>query len=422
MPSNSKPENPDSFQYMGFEEPSLFEEDMDVQLDLPSFDSDAFRLPGDGTRSRRRIPPREQPMHPDDDQQLGQTPVSKKRKKTMDVTDSQQHESLAASHRSSDLDQSTWSKHPWTRQYQQETERSYCLPSARVEGEMSSPAPPKRNEGDSLGRVTIDKPRKATHNRGATACTTCSGNKIRCDPAEPTCVQCEESGRECRGQPITSSMAGSEHILDFPHSSRDDGSSTSPRVEKHPVTHSCSDCPATFTRAYDLRSHLRTHPNVSSVRIAGPIRDRGLTRAGRSVSSAQRAFVGHVPREPSEVAPFEKKKADSIGDRSPFIQDSLKSSRRKSGGSPSYNIDTSSHDFNLRSKRKKLSSHERVMKTAAEATSSDPDLDLDQTTSKLPTDAKKEAEHRKETGDPMTDQAANVVDELVALWTLLPTR
>ncbi|KAI4143083.1 MAG: hypothetical protein LQ340_007119 [Diploschistes diacapsis] len=44
------------------------------------------------------------------------------------------------------------------------------------------------------GVTKAGKPRK----RLAIACLTCREKKIKCDPAEPKCVQCEKSGRECR--------------------------------------------------------------------------------------------------------------------------------------------------------------------------------------------------------------------------------
>lgn len=44
------------------------------------------------------------------------------------------------------------------------------------------------------GITKAGKPRK----RLAMACTTCREKKIKCDPAEPKCVQCEKFGRECR--------------------------------------------------------------------------------------------------------------------------------------------------------------------------------------------------------------------------------
>ena len=43
------------------------------------------------------------------------------------------------------------------------------------------------------GVTKAGKPRK----RLAIACKTCREKKIKCDPAEPKCVQCEKSGREC---------------------------------------------------------------------------------------------------------------------------------------------------------------------------------------------------------------------------------
>lgn len=44
------------------------------------------------------------------------------------------------------------------------------------------------------GVTKAGKPRK----RLAIACTTCREKKIKCDPAEPKCVQCEKFGRDCR--------------------------------------------------------------------------------------------------------------------------------------------------------------------------------------------------------------------------------
>lgn len=44
------------------------------------------------------------------------------------------------------------------------------------------------------GVTKAGKPRK----RLAIACSTCRERKIKCDPQEPRCVQCEKSGRECK--------------------------------------------------------------------------------------------------------------------------------------------------------------------------------------------------------------------------------
>jgi transcription factor CRZ1 len=72
----------------------------------------------------------------------------------------------------------------------------------------------------------------------------------------------------------TSSVPNRDYILDLadpsrPSSNNSDGGSASKRTQKHPATFQCSLCPKRFTRAYNLRSHLRTHtderPFVCSV-------------------------------------------------------------------------------------------------------------------------------------------------------------
>lgn len=78
----------------------------------------------------------------------------------------------------------------------------------------------------------------------------------------------------------TSSVnANRDYILDLADPSRptsnnsvsggEGGGSASKRTQKHPATFQCSLCPKRFTRAYNLRSHLRTHtderPFVCSV-------------------------------------------------------------------------------------------------------------------------------------------------------------
>lgn len=62
----------------------------------------------------------------------------------------------------------------------------------------------------------------------------------------------------------TSSISGHsrDYILDLADPSRPNASSGgggSSRVQKHPATFQCTLCPKKFTRAYNLRSHLRTH-------------------------------------------------------------------------------------------------------------------------------------------------------------------
>ena len=59
---------------------------------------------------------------------------------------------------------------------------------------------------------------------------------------------------------VTSRAPNRDYILDL----ADPRSSSAPpasgaRVQKHPATFQCTLCPKKFTRAYNLRSHLRTH-------------------------------------------------------------------------------------------------------------------------------------------------------------------
>ncbi|PGH27541.1 hypothetical protein AJ80_00782 [Polytolypa hystricis UAMH7299] len=58
----------------------------------------------------------------------------------------------------------------------------------------------------------------------------------------------------------TSSIENRNYILDLADPQRPGASITdSKRVQKHPATFQCNLCPKRFTRAYNLRSHLRTH-------------------------------------------------------------------------------------------------------------------------------------------------------------------
>ncbi|GAB7348096.1 hypothetical protein MBLNU459_g6121t1 [Dothideomycetes sp. NU459] len=58
----------------------------------------------------------------------------------------------------------------------------------------------------------------------------------------------------------TSSVPQRDYILDLANPERTTASGSDPkRVQKHPATFQCTLCPKKFTRAYNLRSHLRTH-------------------------------------------------------------------------------------------------------------------------------------------------------------------
>ncbi|KAF2185398.1 hypothetical protein K469DRAFT_576397 [Zopfia rhizophila CBS 207.26] len=72
----------------------------------------------------------------------------------------------------------------------------------------------------------------------------------------------------------TSSIPHRDYILDLadpsrPNSAQTGDGSNAKRTQKHPATFQCNLCPKRFTRAYNLRSHLRTHtderPFVCSV-------------------------------------------------------------------------------------------------------------------------------------------------------------
>ncbi|KAJ4333151.1 DNA-binding transcription factor [Ascochyta clinopodiicola] len=79
------------------------------------------------------------------------------------------------------------------------------------------------------------------------------------------------SGKSSR-RSSTSSVPNRDYILELADPSRPanpaDGSNLK-RTQKHPATFQCTLCPKRFTRAYNLRSHLRTHtderPFVCSV-------------------------------------------------------------------------------------------------------------------------------------------------------------
>ena len=58
----------------------------------------------------------------------------------------------------------------------------------------------------------------------------------------------------------TSSIDSRRVILDLADPQRQGGNSNDPkRIQKHPATFQCPRCSKRFTRAYNLRSHLRTH-------------------------------------------------------------------------------------------------------------------------------------------------------------------
>lgn len=70
------------------------------------------------------------------------------------------------------------------------------------------------------------------------------------------------TGSPSRRRQSTSSLPNREYILgladpEYQAVSADNGNAK--RIQKHPATFQCTLCPKRFTRAYNLRSHLRTH-------------------------------------------------------------------------------------------------------------------------------------------------------------------
>ena len=79
----------------------------------------------------------------------------------------------------------------------------------------------------------------------------------------------ESSRSSSQRRSSTSSIPNRDYILDLADPSRPSAPGTEKRIQKHPATFQCHLCPKKFTRAYNLRSHLRTHtderPFVCSV-------------------------------------------------------------------------------------------------------------------------------------------------------------
>ncbi|KAK2823840.1 hypothetical protein FQN49_007567 [Arthroderma sp. PD_2] len=93
----------------------------------------------------------------------------------------------------------------------------------------------------------------------------------------------------------TSSLDSRSYILDLANPQRPGSNpADSKRVQKHPATFQCTLCPKKFTRAYNLRSHLRTHtderPFVCTIcgRAFARQHDR---RRHESLHSGERRFV-----------------------------------------------------------------------------------------------------------------------------------
>ncbi|KAJ9631888.1 DNA-binding transcription factor [Taxawa tesnikishii (nom. ined.)] len=80
-------------------------------------------------------------------------------------------------------------------------------------------------------------------------------------PFTPSSRSPSPSSHSSAGSRRSSNASQRDYVLDLANPERS-GTSTSAsdkRVQKHPATFQCNLCPKRFTRAYNLRSHLRTH-------------------------------------------------------------------------------------------------------------------------------------------------------------------
>ncbi|KAL1968887.1 hypothetical protein VTN77DRAFT_1248 [Rasamsonia byssochlamydoides] len=136
------------------------------------------------------------------------------------------------------------------------------------EADFDALAPPSRSRGrsksDPFGRP-VARPRSpsttsslepvaATSPRSLSPFDSVGGSRSTPGSRDPS-----PSSKSARRQ-STSSIDSRNYILDLADPQRPGAtSSDSKRMQKHPATFQCHLCPKRFTRAYNLRSHLRTH-------------------------------------------------------------------------------------------------------------------------------------------------------------------
>ncbi|KAK5104050.1 DNA-binding transcription factor [Lithohypha guttulata] len=120
-----------------------------------------------------------------------------------------------------------------------------------------------------------------------------------------------------------SSVQNRDYILDLADPSRPNASPNaggSSRVQKHPATFQCNLCPKKFTRAYNLRSHLRTHtderPFVCTVCGKAFARQHDRKRH-EGLHSGEKKFVckGELNSKPGETWGCGRRfaRADALG-------------------------------------------------------------------------------------------------------------
>jgi hypothetical protein len=152
----------------------------------------------------------------------------------------------------------------------------FAPPSRQASFEPAKPgnsadalSPPDRSRSRNRIRAKSD-PFSSASSRASTPAS--EANRSLSPSAAKTASRSPSPSGKSSRRSSTSSIPHRDYILDLADPSRPanapDGSNPK-RTQKHPATFQCTLCPKRFTRAYNLRSHLRTHtderPFVCSV-------------------------------------------------------------------------------------------------------------------------------------------------------------
>ncbi|KAF2745585.1 hypothetical protein M011DRAFT_406145 [Sporormia fimetaria CBS 119925] len=138
---------------------------------------------------------------------------------------------------------------------------------ARPETSADALSPPDRSRSRNRMRAKSD-PFSSASSRASTP-----GSEHRSlSPGDAKTARSPSPSSKSSRRSSTSSVPNRDYILDLADPNRpahQAGDGGAKRTQKHPATFQCTLCPKRFTRAYNLRSHLRTHtderPFVCSV-------------------------------------------------------------------------------------------------------------------------------------------------------------
>ncbi|KAF1960309.1 hypothetical protein CC80DRAFT_404389 [Byssothecium circinans] len=132
-------------------------------------------------------------------------------------------------------------------------------------------SPPDRSRSRNRIRAKSDPFSSASSRASTPGLDTVASNRSLSPAAAKSSRSPSPSTKSSR-RSSTSSVPARDYILDLADPSRPanvSGDGSTKRTQKHPATFQCTLCPKRFTRAYNLRSHLRTHtderPFVCSV-------------------------------------------------------------------------------------------------------------------------------------------------------------